>query len=161
MAGGRPTIYANKIADEICERLSEGESLNKICHDDHIPDKATVYRWLSDPERREFCDKYTRARERQAETFIDECVDIADMTEMDTIRKTTKNGDEYDAPDHEWITRSRLRVETRIKIAEKLAPKKYTPKNEISGPEGKPLFGDIKNLTKEEMIQAYQDAVKS
>ena len=35
---------------------------------------------------------YTRARERQAETFIDQCVDIADMVEHGTVTKIIKNG---------------------------------------------------------------------
>lgn len=128
---GRPTKYTKDIAQEICDRLIDGESLNKICSDDHIPSKATIYNWLDDDKRKEFLDKYMRARDRQAENFIDECADIADFTDKDTITKTTKKGDKYDVPDHEWILRSKLRVETRLKLAALLAPKKYGPKQEI------------------------------
>lgn len=131
MPGGRPTTYTDEIADEICNRLIAGESLNKICFNEHIPSKATVYNWLDNPKRKEFLDKYSRARERQAENFVDECADIADFTEQDTITKQTKDGDEYEVPDYEWISRSKLRVDTRLKLAAILAPKKYGPKQEI------------------------------
>ena len=35
----RPTKYTTKMGDEICKRLAEGESLNRICKDEHIADK--------------------------------------------------------------------------------------------------------------------------
>lgn len=131
MPGGRPTTYNDELSDTICERLADGESLNAICKDSSMPAKGTVYNWLANPNLSEFLDKYTQARERQAETFIDECVDIADNTASDTIVKKSKSGEEFEAPNHEWITRSRLRVDTRIKIAEKLAPRKYTPRKAL------------------------------
>lgn len=162
MADGRPTDYTDEIADTICLRLSEGESLNKICFDDGMPCKATVYNWLANEKHRDFLDKYTRARERQAETFVDECLDIADMSDFDTKTKTTKGGDNYEVPNHEWISRSKLRVETRLKLAEKLAPRKYKPQSgvEVSG-HIKSTDVDVKKLSKEEMVKAYQDAIRS
>ena len=138
---GRPTIYTQSVADEICTRLSEGESLNKICMDPHMPGKAIVYIWLSDGKHKPFLDKYMCARELQADTFIDECLDIADASAIDTLVKTSKNGEEYEVPNHEWIARSKLRVDTRMKMAEKMAPRKYAPqaKHEITGKDGAPL----------------------
>ena len=44
--GGRPSKYTIKIADEICERLSSGESLNAISKDDHMPHRVNIMRWL-------------------------------------------------------------------------------------------------------------------
>lgn len=131
MAGGRPTRFTKKVAEEICQRIAEGESLYSITADDHMPARCTIYHWLGLPSYSQFLDQYKQARERQAETFIDQCIDIADATSHDTVIKTTKKGDEYEAPNHEWISRSRLRVDTRIKLAEKLAPKKYTPQKTI------------------------------
>lgn len=139
LPGGRPTKYTEEIAKNICDRLTEGESLNKICSDEEMPVKTTVFNWLSDEDHKEFLNQYTYARERQAETFIDQCVDIADDNEHDEIEVIGKDGKPYTRVNHDHINRSRLRVDTRIKIAEKLAPKKYTPKNEISGPEQGPV----------------------
>lgn len=46
---GRPyTDYERAtIMDEVIERLSQGESLNLICHDEHMPDRMSVLKWLS------------------------------------------------------------------------------------------------------------------
>lgn len=134
---GRPPAYTDKIADTICKKLEEGESLNAICKTLPKVCRATVYNWLSDEKHTEFLDKYTQARERQAETFIDQCVDIADDKSNDTILVEGKDGNEYERVNHDHINRSRLRVDTRIKIAEKMAPRKYSAKHDVS------LSGDI------------------
>jgi len=138
MKTGRPTRFTKYVAEEICIRLSEGESLYSICDDDHIPQRRTVYHWLSLPGYEEFLHQYTQARERQAETFIDQCVDIADDTAQDITVLTDKDGKDYEKVNHDHINRSRLKVDTRIKIAEKLAPKKYSAKHDVK------ISGDIK-----------------
>lgn len=102
---GRPTDYAPDIAERICLRLSEGESLNKICKDDKMPARSTVYLWAL--LHREFSDKYRRAREMQADSLVDDSQDIADA-----------------ATPEDW-TVARLRVATRQWAASKLAPRKY------------------------------------
>jgi len=127
----RKVKYNSAKADRICKRLAEGESLNKICKSFGNVCRATVYNWLADKNNKEFLDKYTQASERQAETFIDECADIADDNEQDTILVIGKDGKEYERVNHDHINRSRLRVDTRIKIAEKLAPRKYTPQSKV------------------------------
>ena len=47
---GRPTRYTDAIAEEICQRLSEGEPLAQICRDDHMPQRRTVYGWETTQE---------------------------------------------------------------------------------------------------------------
>ena len=42
---GRPTIFTPELAREIPTRLAEGESLRKICADEHMPARSTVYEW--------------------------------------------------------------------------------------------------------------------
>ncbi|WP_431196787.1 hypothetical protein [Pseudomonas aeruginosa] len=46
MSGGRPSDYTPEIAQAICMRIAEGESLRMICRDDSMPDKSTVLRWI-------------------------------------------------------------------------------------------------------------------
>ncbi|MCH7572829.1 MAG: site-specific integrase [Planctomycetes bacterium] len=43
---GRPTKYNDKLADIICHRMIEGESLRQICDDSTMPCKASVLTWL-------------------------------------------------------------------------------------------------------------------
>lgn len=44
---GRPSDYSEELADIICERPADGESLRSICLNDGMPNKATVFRWLA------------------------------------------------------------------------------------------------------------------
>jgi len=160
MKRGRPTKYSPKIAKKICLKLAAGESLTSICSPSDMPSAVSVYAWLDKPEHADFLNRYTQARERQAETFIDQCVDIADASERDTIVKTTKNGNEFEAPDHEWITRSRLRVETRLKLAEKLWPKKYLPANRQELTINKPAIPDISDdMSESQMMEIYKNVM--
>jgi hypothetical protein len=42
---GRVSTYPKKQGEEICERLSEGEMLEDICRDPHMPAVRTVSSW--------------------------------------------------------------------------------------------------------------------
>lgn len=45
---GRPSAFTQAVADLICERIADGESLRLICADGGMSNKATVFRWLGD-----------------------------------------------------------------------------------------------------------------
>jgi hypothetical protein len=120
---GRPSLYTEELANEICVRLGLGESLRKICLDERIPSMATVMTWLS--RKPDFLEQYTRAREIQAETQFDELIDIVDQPpELSHI--TDKNGElvevKFDSSYVQWM---KLRVDTRKWTAARMAPKKY------------------------------------
>ncbi len=125
---GRPTIYRDSIVKAICIRLSIGDSLNKICQLDGYPGKATVYRWLLSNEV--FRDKYQQAREMQQENFLDDIIDIADETSSDYTTVEGKNGT-YERFDNEHVQRSRLRIDTRKWIMERMAPTKYASRAQV------------------------------
>jgi hypothetical protein len=136
----RPSEFSQQIADQICERLADGESLRGICAGDEMPNKSTVFRWLA--ARKEFSDQYARAREEQAETLADEILEIADDGLNDWMEKQNKDGQAVGwMVNQEAIMRSRLRVESRKWIASKLKPKRYGEKvsQEISGEGGGPI----------------------
>ena len=141
----RGNTYTEHMGNLICIRLAEGESLNKICKDEGMPDKATVFRWLA--SEASFCDKYARARELQAETQFDELIDIVDQPpELSYV--TDKNGElvevKFDSSYVQWM---KLRVDTRKWTAARMAPKKYA---EYKQPEEKVdsmvIDGEIKNV---------------
>jgi hypothetical protein len=69
----------------------------------------------------ELSKQYARAREEQAETFVDEILDIADYKKDDTYL----DEDGKEIINQEVIARSRLRVDARKWIASKLKPKKF------------------------------------
>lgn len=117
--GGRPSIYTDELATDICARIAYGESVRTIVKSEGMPEERTVYRWLA--EKEQFCQQYMRAKEITAEVYAEECVEIADNSSSDTY--IDDNGTEK--TDHEVVARSRLRVDTRKWYASKVAPKKY------------------------------------
>ena len=120
---GRPSIYSDKLAHDICVRLGLGESLRKICMDEEMPHIATVMNWLT--RRPDFLEQYTRAREIQAETQFDELIDIVDQPpELSHI--TNKDGELVEVKfDSSYVAWMKLRVDTRKWTAARMAPKKY------------------------------------
>lgn len=127
---GRPSSFTDEIADAICDRLAEGESLRKICLSEDMPSKATVFRWLGQNEI--FRDQYARAREAQADTMADEILDIADDGSNDFMGEDGKyNGDA--------VQRSKLRVDARKWLAAKMLPKKYGDRQLIGSDPDNPL----------------------
>lgn len=131
----RQSEYTQELADLICERLSDGESLRAICRDDEMPSKATVFKWLT--QQKAFADQYVRARENQADHMADEILSIADDGLNDTY--VDENGNQR--TDQDVIARSRLRVDARKWLASKMAPKKYGDKitQEHTGADGAPM----------------------
>ena len=146
---GRPKKYSDKLAATICRRLVEGESLRSICRDDTMPAISTVMGGLFDGKHDEFSEQYARARQAQAELRADEIVDIAD----DTSGDVTTDEDGKETVNHEHISRSRLRVDSRKWVASKLLPKVYGDRLQHTGDGGGPIRvrPDLSKLTDEEL----------
>ena len=75
-SAGRPTTYSDEIANEICERISDGEWLKGICEDDHMPARNTVYLWLNDEQHSDFAGNYDRAREHQGDGLAEQMMSL-------------------------------------------------------------------------------------
>lgn len=93
---GAKTKYTFEMANEICDRMSAGETITKMCREEpRFPDRVTVLGWylhgrgLSDAQFAEFHHMYLRAREAQAESWHEEMTDGArDVAEQrDSIAK--------------------------------------------------------------------------
>lgn len=128
-APGRPTVYSDTLAAEICRRLTEGESLRNICLSDGVPCRNTVIRWLADERYATFRDQYARAREAQADFYADQILDIADET---TVEARHDGEDVTLDLSATAVARNRLRVDARKWYASKLAPKKYGDRVDLS-----------------------------
>src|SRR4029077_17916316 len=88
---GRTPGYDVGIADTICERLVDGESLRAICADPAMPARATVFRWLA--RNQEFRRSYALARQCYAEDFAFESLAmIADDSTRDYVKTTGVDG---------------------------------------------------------------------
>jgi hypothetical protein len=86
----------------------------------------------------DFAADIARAREVGFDAIALEALAIADASEHDT--KVVGRGEDFEreVPNHEWISRSKLRVETRLKLLAKWDPKRYGDKiqQEHTAPEG-------------------------
>lgn len=121
---GRPTVYTPEVARHICRELADGRSLRSICDDEGMPDRSTVYDWL-DADTHGFPDQYARARARQADTFLDEIIEIADDNTRDVQEFEIVPGVKSTSVDYEVIARSKQRIDSRKWFMSKVAPKKY------------------------------------
>jgi len=114
---------------KICGLIGEGVSLREICKQDDMPDRMTVFRWLSDSEA--FRDQYAHAREVQADTIFDEILQIADDARNDWMERNDEGNAGYDF-NGEHVQRAKLRIEARKWMAGKLRPKKYGDKIDMN-----------------------------
>jgi hypothetical protein len=133
MPAGRPSeqVPQNK-AEEILSWIESGRPLREFCRIEGNPAWRTVYDWLD--KDKEFGARFARAREIGHDVIADECLEIADDGSNDYM--TITRGDEtYNVEDKEFVNRSRLRIETRLKLLAKWNPKKWGEKlhQELSG----------------------------
>ena len=116
---GRPTKFTRELLDEIGARLETGEPLTWICKDEHMPDARTVHRWGEDDN--EVSSFIARARDIGFDAIAEDALKIADNGENDTYVDPDGNK----RVDADVIQRSKLRVETRLKLLAKWCPKRY------------------------------------
>jgi hypothetical protein len=124
---GRPTKYCDELIDEICARLSAGESLNMILKSgSEMPAFPTIYEWLR--KYPEFSKKYDDARLHQAYTLADQIIAIADEKPKRII--DNKGVVRIDKSSVSW---TKIRVDARKWIASKLTSEKWGDRMAIGG----------------------------
>lgn len=146
---GRPEIYTDELAGEICEKLMNGRTITSICREEKMPSIKTVFSWLNDrlPSfKKDFLKSYLIARQIQGEVVADQAMDIADDGSNDTYYDIDKKGNRIKKIDYDNIQRSRLRVEHKRWLASKLYPRKFSDKLQLAGDEDKPLIPVKKNI---------------
>jgi hypothetical protein len=154
---GRPSRYTQKVADEICRRLADGEGLKEICRTLGMPHESTVRAWAL-TNFQSFTVQYERARAIQFERWADEILSIADDSRQDTVVRQLPDGSTERAVNHEHINRSRLRIDSRKWLLSKLLPSRFGDRvsAELTGADGGPIrfesvFGPLTELAPDEM----------
>jgi len=112
----RPTLYSDKLVDQICLRIASGESLISICKDGKMPARSTVFGWLLKDEHQSFLDKYLAARAVAGHACADRLLGLVSDLESGAI----------DPPVAREIS-SNLRWS-----AERMAPRHYSPKHVLA-----------------------------
>lgn len=109
---GRPTKASDALKDEILDRIADGLSLRKICGDEGMPDRKTIFRWLEDDS--DFATKYARAREVQGDVMDEKILEAADTV-------TSENA-----------AAMRVKIDAYKWRAAKLKPKVYGDKIDVT-----------------------------
>lgn len=118
----RPADFTDEIFAAICDRMANGEGLRKICDDPEMPSRQTFLRWIEKDTGRQA--KYQAAREALMDWYGEEILTIA----WDDSKDTIEGRDGKPLCNHEWIARSRLKVDTLKFLMSKLHPKRYGDK---------------------------------
>ena len=111
-----------------CQRAEIQERIEKV---------RESYEFYTDPEmapsspedKKEFLERYTCAREAQADLLADQIINIADDHKDDTIINPSTGAPQMNA---EWVARCKLQIDARKWKASKLAPKKYGDKVDVT-----------------------------
>ncbi|MCK1742216.1 hypothetical protein IVA80_15430 [Bradyrhizobium sp. 139] len=127
----RPSEYSPEVVDAICDRMVNGQGLLKICADEGMPGRVTVYRWLaSNPE---FRKRFAEAREALMDFYAEQILTIAFDESGDVILDQGKDGKTSAVANHAKVQRDRLKVDTLKWTASRLFPKRYGDKMELLG----------------------------
>jgi hypothetical protein len=121
-----------EIVELIVDGLRKGTPLAVLCRCEDMPGTSTVYEWMEGDAG--LSGRIARAREDGWDQIAQDALKIADDGSLDTI--DTKYGPK---PDKEWIDRSKLRVETRLKLLAKWDPKRYGDMIKHAGADGGPV----------------------
>jgi hypothetical protein len=142
-----------EVVAAICARLALGEPMAVICRDMDIPVR-TVNDWrLLDPEIRA---QFDEARDLGYDAIAHDCMSIAD----DGSRDYKIAADGREVPDYDHIQRSKLRIETRLKLLARWDPRRYGERVQLDhrSPDG--TMSPAPAMSKEELRDAVRDVVE-
>lgn len=140
-----PVEFSQEVADAICRRLTDGESLRAICRDEDMPAKWSVLRWAADPEKAEFCAQYARAMMLSGDADHD---DVGDMA-----RQIARGELDYAA--------GRAAMDGLKWTAGRKNPKKYGDRTVIAGDKDAPLaVADVTDLERAKAVAALVAAAQ-
>jgi len=132
---GQHPSYTLEMGIRVCEAISESQmGIKKLClENDWMPSATTIKKWVREDAKENETDKegfatlYARAKDEQADSLVEEMLDIADDKTKDTV--STEFGESGNAV---AVARARLQIDTRKFIAAKLKPKKYGDKLDLT-----------------------------
>lgn len=134
--GGRPSKYSAGLVESICSRLAKGEPLAVICRDEGMPADRTVYDWME--ARPDVSAAIARAREVGFDALAAGCLEIAEDGSRDFV--LAKTGPILDT---EHVQRSKLRIDTRLKLLAKWDPKRYGERLQHANDPDNPMPGAV------------------
>ena len=138
---GRPSKYTPELVAEICQRISTGEPLRKICRDEWMPEWRTFYDWVEKSES--LSAQVTRAREAGYDAMAEEALEISNTPHLGQ-KKVYSSGagedeDSMTVTEEDMLGHRKLQIETRLKLLACWNPKKYGNKVALGGDVDNPI----------------------
>jgi hypothetical protein len=145
-------LFSEKLAMEICQRISGGEFLTIICKEPEMPTTRMVTQWKK--EHKEFALLYDEAIRDRLDIFEDEVVTIADESEND-FKFVKKGGKQVKVLDAEVISRAKLRVDVRKAHLKAYRPERWGEQSTLNVNNYDAM--DPNNMSQEELEKALAD----
>ena len=154
---GYPPAERERHCLDLMEWIGEGKTMRAFCRQEGRPSYGAFYDWIE--QDKTLASLVARARDMGADAIGEECMEIADDASNDLM--VDKDGGIV--IDKEHIQRSKLRIETRLKLLACWNPKKYGAKQIISGDQENPLktetsFGVFDELLKAMALERHNKA---
>lgn len=122
--GMKRKFHPKDWVDEIDAWVSAGKTLREYGRQDGKPSRRLIDKWRKDDE--DFRARIARARDDGFDALAEECLEIADDASNDWMERQDDDGNAIGwRVNGDHVTRSRLRIETRLKLLAKWDPKRY------------------------------------
>lgn len=151
-----PTKRTKAVEEEILERMSKGEPLAAICRSDpKFPSTVQWNAWCRQDEALRIA--HDKARDAGEEVLLAECLGIADDASNDWMLSNAKDNPGWKL-NGEHVQRSKLRIETRLKLLAKWNPRKWGDKTTIGSDPENPLPTPVANIDVTSLAKALRIA---
>ncbi|QHO76800.1 hypothetical protein ACH79_33390 [Bradyrhizobium sp. CCBAU 051011] len=117
----KPSEYSKEIANQILQRIMDGEMLTGICREEGMPSRLTFYRWMNG--REDLKNDYARARLAWADFWAERVIEVSFDDAGDFFIENGKA-----VADHARVQRARLQTDNIKWLVGKYAPRTYGDK---------------------------------
>jgi hypothetical protein len=136
---GSGSKYTEELSEQICDLVSNGVNLRKVCRMDGMPSWRTVYDWVV--ARPEFAARLARARELGYDSLAEEALEISNTPVMG--QKQVMGDSKTFTTVEDMLGHRKLQIETRLKLLAVWDPKRYGNKLELAGDPKNPLKMEV------------------
>lgn len=130
------SVRTDEIVEDIVARIAEGVTVAELCRKHGIA-RQTFYNWIAEDE--ELAGRIAHARVLGFDAIAEEALEIAEDGTNDWIERQKEDGSIDEVLNHEHVQRSKLRIETRLKLLAKWDPKRYGDKVTLAGDKENPV----------------------
>ena len=144
---GSGSKYTEELSDRICDLVSNGVNLRKVCRMDGMPSWRTVYDWVV--ARPEFAARLARARELGYDSLAEEALEISNTPHLGQ-KKVFSSGagedeDSMTVTEDDMLGHRKLQIETRLKLLAVWDPKRYGNKVQLGGDPANPVKIEVQS----------------